>query len=239
MRPGKGRACAAVASALLVTACVAPTRPAPVGPSQAEWDHARVELARLRSELPQRPYTQPIHVSLREPITGKRFDGRGAVGVDPGHAMRMILIGPGGGTALDVWVTRDAWRMVVPAISFVKRGGVEAPASTPIGFFRAWFVDPLGGRLLAIGPTGSLVLRDDSGGTTELEIVSRPGLFAGVGRRRSGTATERFTWEPRADGGKASYRHLGSGLRVAVELGPPQSEPPDAAAFADPDGAQR
>ena len=239
MKPGKGRVCAAAAAALLLTACAAPARLAPVGPSQAEWDHARAELARLRSELPRRPYTQPIRVSLREPITGKRFDGRGAVGVDPGRAMRMILVGPGCGTALDVWVTRDAWRMVVPAISFVRRGREEAPASTPIGFFRAWFVEPLGGRLLALGPTGSLVLRDDSGGTTELEIVSRPGLFAGVGTRRSGAATERFTWETRADGGKASYRHLGSGLRVDVELGPPQSEPPDEAAFADPDGAER
>ena len=229
----------AAALLLVTTACASEARPASMLPTQADWDRTRAELARLRSELPHHAYTQPIRVTLREPFTGKQFDARGAVGVDPGRAMRMILIGPGGGTALDVWVTRDAWRMVVPAISLTRRGGRDAPASTPIGFFRAWFVDPLGGRLLGVGPTGTLVLRDDDGGTTELDVASREGVFAGIGKRRSGTATERFTWETRSSGGKASYRHESSGLGVEVALGPPEKQAPDPAAFDDPDGAGR
>jgi len=40
-------------------------------------------------------------------------------------------------------------------------------------------------------------------------------------------------------GGKASYRHERSGLGVQVELGPPEKEAPDPAAFDDPDGAAR
>ncbi len=232
--------CRLASLALVFSACAAEGRTPPPSTTQAEWDRARADLARLRAELPPEPYTQPIHVTLREPYTGRQFDARGAVGVDPGHAMRMILIGPGGGTALDVWVTRDAWRMSVPAISFQRRGGRDAPPSTPVGFFRTWFLDPLGGRLLSLGRGGSFIVRDEAGGTSELALQTdprEPGVFAGTARRRAGETTERFEWATRSSGGTARYRHLDSGLRVDVELGPPQTEAPDPAAFADPDGA--
>ncbi len=226
-----------VVLALAATACAAPYVP-PKEPTQAEWEDALRKLAALRASFPKKPYTQPITVDFHEPYTRRRFEGRGAVGVDPGHAMRMILVGPGGGTALDAWVTRDAWRMAVPAISFQRRGGRDAPTSTPVGFFRAWFIDPLGGRLLALGRGGSFILRDDAGGTSDISIdAHEPGVFAGRGARRSGKATERFEWVTRARGGEAHYRHLESGLGVDVELGPPQSEAPDPQAFVDPDEA--
>ena len=63
----------------------------------------------------------------------------------------MILVGPGGTTALDVWVTKDRFRFAVPAIKLEKRGGVD-PAEAkglPIGMLRWWFLSPLAGRLLA------------------------------------------------------------------------------------------
>ena len=101
--------------------------------TQAEWDEGLARLKHLRASFPIKPYTQGISVDLFEPRSRRHLTGRGAVGVDPGHAMRMILVGPMGGRALDVWVTREAWRMEVPAIHLLRRGGALAPASLPIG----------------------------------------------------------------------------------------------------------
>jgi hypothetical protein len=192
----------------------------------------------LRASFPKKPYTQPITVDFHEPYTRRRFEGRGAVGVDPGRAMRMILVGPAGEPALDVWVTRDAWRMVVPAIHLVRRGGREAPASMPIGFFRAWFVDPLGGHLLAVGEGGELVVRDDAGGTLHItDAHAAAGGSSAHVRRRYGTATETFAYTLASNGGEASYTSDSTKLSVAVKLGPMQAEPPEPEAFEDPDEA--
>ncbi len=215
--------------------CATPYEP-PKQPTQAEWDAGLRKLATLRDALPTKPYTQPITVELSEPYTRRRFEGRGAVGVDPGRAMRMILVGPAGEPALDVWVTRDAWRMVVPAIHLVRRGGRDAPASMPIGFFRSWFVDPLGGHLLALGVEGELVVRDDAGATLHVTDAraSDGGTSARV-RRRQGATTETFAYALGPAGGEASYTHEKTRLAVTVKLGAIQAEPPDPEAFADPD----
>ena len=170
-----------------LVACATPSANAPAAVTQAQWDDALARLATLRAAFPRAPYSEPITVSFFEPITRRHFDGRGAVGVDPGRAMRMILVGPAGEPALDVWVTRDAWRLVVPAAHVARRGGRESPPGSPIGFFRSWFVDPLGGHLLALGKNGALVVRDESGGTLHIgdhRIV-----------RRDGDSTESFFFD--------------------------------------------
>lgn len=212
--------------------------------TQVEWDEARARLNRLRAALPHRPYAQPVTVDFFEPRSRRHFDGRGAVGVDPGHAMRMILVGPAGEPALDVWVTKGAWRLVVPAIRLVRRGGAETPSGSPVGFFRSWFVDPLGGTLLALGPaagsaeggttqTGAreLIVRNPFGGTLHvLDADAGETLRSIRVRRRSGAHTESFSYA----GGHASYRDETSGLTVEVTLGPVQRDPPDPEAFRDP-----
>lgn len=225
-------AAVALASSCFVAACAAraPDARAP-DPTQAEWDAALARLARLRAALPRAPYTQPVTVDFFEPRSRRHFEGRGAVGVDPGRAMRMILVGPAGEPALDVWVTRDAWRLVVPAIGLVRRGGRETPSGTPIGFFRSWFVDRLGGRLLSLGAGGELILRDPFGGTLHVTRADASGFTI---RRRSGTHTESFE----SQGGRASYRDESSGLSVEVTLGPIGPEAPDPEAFSDPDAAK-
>jgi len=219
----------------LALGCAAPYEP-PQEPTQAEWNDGLRRLATLRDALPKRPYTQPITVELSEPYTRRRFEGRGAVGVDPGRAMRMILVGPAGEPALDVWVTRDAWRMVVPAIHLVRRGGRDAPASMPIGFFRSWFVDPLGGHLLALGREGELVVRDDAGGTLHVtDARAVDGETSARVRRRAGESTESFAYVLGRAGGEANYTHENTRLSVAVKLGAIQPEPPEPDAFVDPD----
>jgi hypothetical protein len=214
--------------------CAAATEP-PAQPTQAQWDDGLRRLSTLRDTFPKKPYTQPVTVDFHEPYTRRRFEGRGAVGVDPGRAMRMILVGPAGEPALDVWVTRDAWRMVVPAIHLVRRGGRDAPASMPIGFFRSWFVDPLGGHLLALGRGGELVVRDDDGGTLRVSDVTLGEETGAHVRRRRDQAIETFAFAVRKDGGRASYVSESTKLAVGVKLGAVQSEPPDPLAFVDPD----
>jgi hypothetical protein len=222
---------APVAAAIAASACVPARAPAPPT-TQAAWDAALAQLARLRAELPAKPYTQPVTVDFFEPRSRRHFDGRGAVGVYPGHAMRMILIGPAGETALDVWVTPDAWRLDVPPIHLVRRGGRETPKGTPVGFFRSWFVEPLAGRLLAIGRGGELVVRDPFGGTLHVDAES---LAAGTIRRRSGSSTESFVF----GASHARYVDEGTGLAVDVTMGPVQADPPDPEAFVDPDARGR
>jgi hypothetical protein len=219
--------------ALALVGCASAAEP-PVSPTQAQWDDGLRRLEALRATFPKTAYTQPVTVDFREPYTRRRFEGRGAVGVDPGRAMRMILVGPAGEPALDVWVTRDAWRMSVPAIHLVRRGGRDAPDGMPIGFFRSWFIDPLGGALLAIGRHDDLIVRDREGGTLDVSDVSfAPRPTAHV-RRRKGRATERFGFSLGKDGGTASYVSESTKLAVEVKLGPVQSEPPDPQAFEDP-----
>jgi len=222
-----------VKAALALAACVACASLPPAAPvtTQAEWDAARARLERLRASLPRAPYTQPVTVDFFEPRSRRHFDGRGAVGVDPGRAMRMILVGPAGEPALDVWVTRDAWRLSVPPIHLLRRGGREAPRGTPIGFFRSWFVEPLAGRLLALDPGGDLVVRDPFGGTLH---VAADSLDEGRVRRRHGTRTESFAFTR----SHAKYVDDATGLSVEVTLGPVQREPPDPQAFVDPGAAE-
>lgn len=213
---------------LLVTlACAAP---APYDVTQAQWDGALARLARMRASFPDKPYTRAATMRFFEPHTRRRFEGRGAVGVDPGRAMRLLLVGPAGEPALDVWVTRRAWRMEVPAIHYLRRGGTESPPGLPVGFFRSWFIDPLGGRPLAIGRAGEIVVRDAAGGTLS---IAQTASGASV-RRRSGTTTEVFSYTESPQGGRARYRDDKTGLEVEIDLEPAQDTPPDPKAFEEP-----
>src|SRR5882672_3564963 len=105
----------ALAVAALAGCARTPAPPA-VEPTQSEWTRAREELAKMRDEAPREPYVELIRVAMREPRSGRVIEGRGAVAVDPRRAVRLVLLGPGGRTALDVWVTAEAWRFAVPAL---------------------------------------------------------------------------------------------------------------------------
>ncbi len=225
--------------ALPMLACT-PSASSLAPPSQAAWTAARAELSALRATEPTGPHVENVRVSMHEPRSGRTVQARGAVAVDPHKAMRMVLIGPGGATALDVWVTLDRWRFAVPALGVLRRGGIDSAASErlPIGFFRWWFLGPLDGRLLTAherGASATLVLRQ--GEATVTLTSDRERTFRAT-RREAGNV-ERLAWEGAglraAAGDRAVYEQESTGVRVEVTVESTSTDAPDPAAFTDPD----
>jgi hypothetical protein len=217
--------------------CAEPTAPVRA-PSQLEWTAARARLDALRAAYPTKPFVEQVTVAFREPGTGKLFEGRGAVAVLPRQAMRMILVGPGGTTALDAWVTPTEWRFAVPPLKLVQRGGRDAPAALPIGFFRWWFLRPYDGRLLTL--VGRALVLDDGAGVVQLDDGVAGDARRLVARRRHGLTTELLTFHGAlagapAKGDRAEYQNPSTGLAVDVTVDELGAEPPDPAAFVDPE----
>ncbi len=226
--------------------------PHPVRTTGADWQAARARLASLRMREPDRPYGVVVKVSLQESRTGRTFAARGALAVDPHRAMRMILLGPGGGTALDAWVTPDAYRFEVPAIGLLRRGGARADPGLPVEFFRWWFLAPFDGRLLAsfggraLAEQGIVLcdgrlflLRSGASTVTLCDTSPTPaGPLEMAASRRGGGALDRISFRGRADpraGDRALYEEMRSGVRVEVDVESPDTDPPDPLAFRDPD----
>jgi hypothetical protein len=207
--------------------------------TQYEWSVARERLARLRRARPDRAYVERVRLSISDPRTGRQYQARGAVAVSPGRAARMMLIGPGGTTALDVWVTKQRFRFAVPAIKLEKRGGADASEAKglPIGMLRWWFLSPLAGRLLLARTTpdeSAWILREDSA-TVTLRTDGR--RFTAL--RREGDSLEAIEWlslglVPHA-GDHGRYLEGRYGLRVDVVVEEVLPTEPDPEAFADPD----
>jgi hypothetical protein len=238
--------------AALGSACVAPA-PLEWRTTEVEWQVASARLAALRATEPREPYGMVVRVTLREPKSGRSFDGRGAIAVEPHSAMRMILLGPGGATALDAWVTPAAYRFEVPPLRLLRRGGAQAEARLPVDFFREWFLAPLDGRLLAsVAGTAArglpacsgqwFVLRRGEATMTVCESELREGLEIAA-TRRTPIALERLSFlgtslSPHA-GDRAEYEDLHSGVRASVEVESVDETPPDPLAFADPDATPK
>jgi hypothetical protein len=224
---------------ILVTERVSDVRPIPVEVSQYEWSIALDRLARIRRNRPDKPYVERVRLSIGDPRTGRQYQARGAVAVSPGRAARMILIGPGGTTALDVWVTKDRFRFAVPALKLEKRGGTD-PASAkglPIGMLRWWFLSPLAGRLLLARSTpaeSAWILRD---GAATVTVRSDGQRF--VALRREGETLEGIDWVSRGlvpqAGEHGRYLDGRFGLRVDVVVEEVLTTEPDPDAFTDPD----
>ena len=208
-------------------------------PTTDEWSIARERLVRLRASQPKRPYVERVRLAIGDPRTGKRYEARGAVAINPGRAARMMLVGPGGTTALDVWVTKEHFRFSVPAINLKKRGGSD-PADArglPIGMLRWWFLSPLAGRLLLARSTSAesaWILRD---GAATVTLRSNGERF--VALRREGDALEGIEWFARGlvpqGGAHGQYLEGRFGLRVDVMVEEVLETEPDPAAFVDPD----
>jgi hypothetical protein len=219
--------------------------PAALAARQTEWTHARQLLSLLRSSEPVHPYVAELTVALHERVSGRGFGARGALAVDPHRALRLVLLGPGGATALDLWVTPTRYRLSVPSMDLLKRGGTSTAGSAglPVAFFRWWFLAPLEGRLLTsvATPLGNrFIVRNETATVDLLDRQSQGGHVLSASRREPGREGEEHLgfegagFVPSA-GDRAVYDDATSGVHVEV-LVESLSDAPDPLAFADPDG---
>jgi hypothetical protein len=219
-------------------------------PSTAEWRAARRALAELR-EQSRSPRTLQIALTLREPTTGRVLEARGAAALAPPDALRMILLGPGGTTALDLWIKGERYRFAVPAIELTKRGDTRAPAAErrglPVDFLRAFLLRPAEGQLLWAEREGTAMrylLRD---GETLVDLRSFE--HKRIEMRRSTWTSERpgapvhlLDRETVSAAGlgcaEVRYRQASTGLEVHVRCEGERAGTPNPRAFADPDAAE-
>jgi hypothetical protein len=202
--------------------------------------------------MPDAVWAARLRVTMHEPRSGRVVDGRGGIAVAPGRAVRLILVGAAGATWLDAWVTPEEWRVAVPPLGLVRRGGQEAPSELPVSFLRWWFFRPFEGRLFAAtpGPPEPAWLLRDRDAVVEVHLpvggaeVRGPACDGGwieASRRVSGRS-ERILACGAGVGGAAPgerVRYLDEATRLVVEIVVEAlaSEPPAAEAFADPDRA--
>ncbi len=147
----------------------------PVQPGSAEdFVRARETLQRLAEETAT-SRTQTVQLSMSAPYLPSEVSSRGAVALRPPGELRMILLGPGGATALDVWISGQRYRLEIPALERVVSGSTNAELQQerglPIGFLRWWLLHPFSARLQAARPREGgleLLLRDEDGATIEL-----------------------------------------------------------------------
>jgi hypothetical protein len=244
------RLAAAIVAALALAGCGHASADAPAPePSQVVWTTARARLTALRASESSRPYAVVLRVAFREPGSGKVVQARGALAVRPHDAMRMILVGPGGATALDLWVTKERWRFVVPALDYKRSGGAggEDSRGLPVSFFRWWFLAPLDGRLLSAAgderhPTfllrtqeSTILVRDLSGADDGAHLVALRREAIREGR----ALVEALEWvgedlSPHP-GDRGRYVQSPTGLEVEVLVEALADSEPDPTAFDDPD----
>jgi hypothetical protein len=220
----------------------------------ASWRAARERYRAVRAELTgDEAFVMKLGLEIEQPFIGKRMRARGAVAVARPDALRMVLLGPGGTTALDMWLCKDAFRFEVPALDLQRRGDATTPRGElrglPIDFLRWWLLEPLGGELLAVrrhrSVAGELleryVLRD---GDDVLHADLRLGA-AGATRAPASDDVLRVVRlshddEQRiaSDGhpcGVARYEQPSTGLRITVRCESIEPGAPPPRAFADPD----
>jgi hypothetical protein len=232
-----------VALVAVLAACSPALPPRPPDPTTAEWRRGLDRLAALRRSVAS-PRTQRIAVEIREPRSGRTLAARGAVALAPPRALRMILLGPGGTTALDLWMEGSAFRFAVPAIDLNKRGDLGGPREErrglPVDFLGWWLLHPLDGELLWHGREAAsdrFVLRD-GGAVIDLRAADDGRVEA---RRSSWSGPERLdeeTIHAAAFGcAEARYHQRSTGLDVIVRCEGETLGAPPARALADPEGS--
>lgn len=187
-----------LAVSLVFSGCAARETPHATDASDAAFCAARDRLEAMRKEH-RKASKQTVKLTLAAPVMPQALSARGAVAADPPSNLRMILLGPGGATALDLWVHDTSYRFSVPALGRVIRGDESTPVEKrrglPVDFLRWWMLDPFGGELLYAteSPRGlEFVLRDRRRDGAEAFVD-------GVVRRDGSVDAERTTWSPRGE----------------------------------------
>lgn len=216
----------------------------------ATWREVDQALERERQSSPDRPWAAGVLVTMHEPRLGHTIDGRGAIAVLPRSALRMILVGAAGTTMLDAWVTPERWRVAIPPVGVLRRGGggssvskreADDPADLPVGFLRWSFFRPLAGTLFggSVQPGRVQFLLRDGDAVIDVRLGACPRGERRVTTRRVQGRSERLE-ECRESaavtpGDWVRYEDEKSGLAVDLTIESAAAGPPDQDAFRDPD----
>jgi len=175
-----------------------PGRPIPapsVDDHLAALREAQAWIVEVR-ELAARPRTETVRVVAQGDADSPAWSARGAVAVGPPDRLRMILVGPGGGTAVDLWSGPDRDRVRAPALDDAP-DAVHARAleRLPSALLRWWLLAPLAGELAwAERRPGRLAL-----------LLTEPGRTTTVERHDDGRITlvrrtfDDGSWPPRVE----------------------------------------
>lgn len=227
-----------IAQALDAQQVVAPT-------TIADWQRGLSRLSELRRAA-LAPRTQRIALTIHEPRSGRVISARGALALAPPEALRMILIGPGGTTALDLWLRGDRFQFEVPAIDLKRRGDLRGPRADrrglPVDFLAWWLLRPASGKLLFQARQGAahrFVLRDG-----DAVVDLRAWDDGRIEARRTSWSLEvprrRIDDEiVEAQAGRCStirYRQVSTGLTVEVTCEGEALGRPAGRALSDPEG---
>ncbi len=122
-------------------------------PTTAEWRDARRRLKTLQDVYaPTRSRTMNVELDMKLAGGAGAMRSRGAIAVHPAGGLRIVMLGPGGTTAFDLWACEGEFRLAIPAIDHVVRGDARTPPEQlrglPVEFLRWWFLAPMSGRLL-------------------------------------------------------------------------------------------
>jgi hypothetical protein len=142
-----------------IVGCAGADRPGRA-PTAAAQVAALAELAALEQRAAQ-PRTDRIRLRIDAPGLPAPIEARGALAVDPGRGMRLVLLGPGGTTALDFWSDGDRYRLTLPDLGTDARGDARSPRAMrralPIELFHWWMLAPFDDELLfAVDEPGGL-----------------------------------------------------------------------------------
>lgn len=241
----RGLSCAVVT--MVVAGCGPPAEPPalPDGPRATQvWRQHRAALDDVRRAFDLgRPYSLNVTLELWVERLGMRTRGRGAVAVYPPHGVRMIMLGPGGTTAMDLWICRDAFRFSVPAVDLTRRGDASTPPEElrglPVEFLRWWFLEPIGGRLLAAfeEPRGHrFILKEDD---SAVHLLTSPGKPTPIAVRRVSAGDEERIETTAELCGHVHYHQRSTSIDLDVTCEKVNDGIPPARAFADPDDPDR
>lgn len=236
---------AAVVTVALGTACASSKAPAGhvTYPDTRTWQQARKRLEQLRAEWAPKNVSMPVSVQFRDQRTGRSLQSRGVIATLPGQAVRMILLGPGGTTAMDLWSRDEHWRLAIPARDQVTRGTMPVtapPRGSPVGFFRWWFMHPLEGKLLDARHSERdgwhFTLRE---GQSVVQVQSSADGSLRVTRRVQGQTETVWAQGPGCSDAIYEQEQLGLQVRVHCEAAGKTLAQPRMRAFEDPDAAGR
>jgi hypothetical protein len=147
---------------------------------------------------------------------GHDVSGRGAIAQRPPSDLRMVLLGPGGMTALDLLVRGDRWRFAIPARDqiWTSEQTSKPPPGLPVSFLRWWLLQPLSGKLLSAhdAPEGTVFVLREGDATVR---VQRRGEGLRMDRK-STSGTERME-VARPGCSEAVYEHVEGRVRVGVQ----------------------